>query len=72
MDSTLACCAGDPGLIPAVGKSKKLQYSDGFFLGIRWQVEKMEPDMRNWRDLASPYGKNNSNTSHAIYGADIV
>ena len=31
MDSALACCAGGPGLIPAVGKSNVcLQYSDGF------------------------------------------
>ena len=30
MDSVLAYCAGDLGLIPAVGKSKKSQYSDDF------------------------------------------
>ena len=31
MDSALACFAGGPGSVPAVGKSKKLQYSDCFF-----------------------------------------
>ena len=30
MDSVVACCAGGPGSIPAVG------YSDGVSLGIRW------------------------------------
>ena len=30
MDSTLACCSGGPGLIPAISKSIKLQYSDVF------------------------------------------
>ena len=29
-DSALACCAGGPGLIPAIGKSKKLPHSDDF------------------------------------------
>ena len=34
MDSALACCAGSPGSIPAVGKSN-VQYSDGFSLSVK-------------------------------------
>ena len=40
LDSTLACYAGGPGLIPAVGKSKKLV---GFFLLASGGRLKMEP-----------------------------
>ena len=31
MDSALACCAGSPGLIPAIGKSKNCNIQMGFF-----------------------------------------
>ena len=33
MDSTLACCTGSPGLIPAIGKSNE-HYSDVFSLSV--------------------------------------
>ena len=53
MDSVLACCAGGPGSIPTVGKSKKLLR--WFFLSaLGGRLKKMEPDMINLRDLASP------------------
>ena len=47
MDSALACCAGGPGSIPAVGKSIVCNIQMVFLpLGIRWQDKIMEPDTR--------------------------
>ena len=64
MDIALACCVGH------WQKLKKLHYSDVF---KSWQVKKIEPDIRNLRDLAAPCSKiHNNNTSHAVYGANIV
>ena len=51
MDSAVAYCAGGPGLIPAVGKSKSRNIQMIFRQKV---VGKMEPDTRKLRDLASP------------------
>ena len=72
MDSVLTCCAGGPGSIPAISKSKKVVIFRCFFLGIKWYVEKMEADTRKLCNLASPCSKYNNNTSHVIYGANKV
>ena len=54
MDSTLACYAGGPGLIPAVGKR------NGVFLalGIRWKVKRNGARHKQLSDIASPCSRN--------------
>ena len=56
MDSTLACCAGGLGLIPAVGKSIKMCKKSGGFSPSRHKVvgHKNGAKHNNLRDLASP------------------
>ena len=57
MDSTLACCTGSPGLIPAFGKSNE-HYSDVILpLGIRWQVKKGSPGYENNKRLIKTSNK---------------
>ena len=51
MDSALACCAGSPGSIPAVGKSKKECTS---FFSLQVVGHKNGDRHENVRDLASP------------------
>ena len=52
MDSALACCAGGPGSIPAVG-IVELQYSDDFSPS-RSKVVGYGTRLDNWHDLAFP------------------
>ena len=52
MDSALACCAGGPGSIPAIG-IVELQYSDDFSPS-RSNVVGYGTRLDNWHDLAFP------------------
>ena len=55
MDSTLACCAGSPGLIPAVGEAKQEAIQMVFLSALGGRL-KMVPDTINLRELGSPCG----------------
>ena len=69
MDSALTCCAGGPGLIPAVDKSKNCNILMVFppYMVVG---RKMEPDTRNYMILHLHLVKN-TNTSHSIYGQTL-
>ena len=53
--------AGGPGSIPAVGKSKKVQYSDGFSASQEKVVGYWNGTRHNLSGLVSPCGINNYN-----------